>query len=174
MADDFKIIAITLPEDVENESEKIVKLLDSGVDYVHIRKPGKELRQVEKLLKEIPEEYHSRLKLHDHFSLLDRFGLGGVHLNSRNRIAPENARSVSCSCHAVEEIVYNNDKDYVFLSPIFDSISKKDYKSKFNIDELTPYLSLGRVVALGGVTTGKLSLLKEKGFYGAAMMGSIW
>ena len=55
----------------------------------------------------------------------------GIHLNARNPKEPHDyAGHVSCSCHSVEEV--KNKKhfyDYVFMSPIYDSISKVNYYS---------------------------------------------
>ena len=68
--------------------------------------------------------------------------------------------------------------DYLFLSPIFDSISKAGYKSNFTIDELRAAADAGiidsRVFALGGVTPDRLSLLQSIGFGGAVMLGAVW
>ena len=68
--------------------------------------------------------------------------------------------------------------DYLFLSPIFDSISKRGYLSQFSIESLQNAaeegLIDGKVFALGGVTQAKLPLLHELGFGGAAMLGAAW
>ena len=72
---------------------------------------------------------------------------------------------------------YKNDYDYVFLSPIFDSISKAGYKSSFTEEMLKDASSKGiidkKVVALGGVTLDMIPYLKELNFGGAAMMGGV-
>ena len=68
--------------------------------------------------------------------------------------------------------------DYVFLSPIFDSISKRGYRSQFSLTELQKAAAEGiidsKVVALGGITKDKLPLLQSLHFGGAAMLGAIW
>ena len=68
--------------------------------------------------------------------------------------------------------------NYVFLSPIFDSISKQGYRSAFDHATLKKAAHEGiidhKVVALGGVTRQRISLLAEYGFGGAAMLGDIW
>ena len=72
---------------------------------------------------------------------------------------------------------YKNDYDYLFLSPIFDSISKVGYKSAFTEDMLKDASAKGvideKVVALGGVTFNRIPYLKELNFGGAAMMGAL-
>ena len=168
----FTIIAITSPGEVDGEAERIAQILGNGeADIVHIRKPLWNAEKTACLLKDIPAEFYSRIKLHDHFSLLRQFPLMGVHLNSRNPAAPEEARSVSRSLHDAAELPLAESYDYVTLSPIFDSISKAGYKSSFSLTELKPLLKGKKVIALGGVTPDKFSSLREAGFVGAAMLG---
>jgi thiamine-phosphate pyrophosphorylase len=73
---------------------------------------------------------------------------------------------------------YKSDYDYLFLSPIFHSISKIGYGSHFTSNELQRASNEGvidsRVVALGGVTPDKVDYLKRLGFGGVAMCGAIY
>lgn len=172
----FLKIAITSPEDVSREAEKIEMLLDSGIDYVHIRKPHASLRDIRNLIEDVPFRLRQRLKLHGHFELAYEFNLGGVHLNSRCPVPPSAAVSVSCSCHTLKEVEagFSRGMEYVTLSPIFDSISKQGYTSAFNTAELIDKISGKNVIALGGVTPDKFPLLRNAGFAGAAMLGCIW
>ena len=170
--DDFMIIAITSSDLYPNEAARITELLDSGrVHYVHIRKPGWTLPQTSDLISRIPARLYPKLKLHDHFTLMERYHLRGVHLNSRNPLPPQNCSSISKSCHSLEELSDIESYEYVTLSPVFDSISKTGYKAAFNHDELKKELSGKRVVALGGVTPDKFDYLKSLGFCGAALLG---
>lgn len=181
--ENFKIIVITDPDSVNGEAEKITRLLEAGVDFVHIRKPAWTLQEVKALVEDIPYPLRRRLKLHGHFALLHELTLGGVHLNSRCPEAPAAAKSVSKSCHSLAEVEEAMAKraaddaaelDYATLSPIFDSISKEGYKARFDLDSVAPQLRGKRVVALGGVTPEAFDLLREKGFCGAALLGYIW
>lgn len=181
MNPDFVIIAITPPVFLKNEAETINKILsDNEAHYLHIRKPGSSESEIVSLLKQIHPSHFSRLKLHDHFQLVSKYNLGGIHLNSRNpEISPEilskdidNKRfSVSKSVHSVEELDNNSRFDYQFISPVFDSISKKGYNAGFNLTELSDKIKGKNVIALGGVTPDKFPLLKSLGFRGAALLG---
>lgn len=172
MRQNLLIIAITSPSFDTREAIKICELLEKGeADFVHIRKPGSSIEEVESLIRSIPSKYHRKLKLHDHFDLIKRYNLGGVHLNSRNPVAPQNARSVSKSLHSIDEINDAGKYDYFFLSPVFDSISKEGYKAAFDLEELEPVIRGKKAVALGGVTPEKFEQLSKLGFYGAAMLG---
>ncbi len=169
-------VAVTAPDHVDGEAWRILRLLTSGAaDIVHVRKPGWDRQRLRDLLLDIHEDLHPRLRLHDHFELLDTFPhIGGVHLNSRNPRAPSGARCVSKSCHSPEELDKDGGCDYLFLSPVFDSISKQGYTSAFDLGTLRPHLARRRVIALGGVTPAHFPALRKAGFAGGALLGYIW
>ena len=168
----FLIIAITSPYFIENEGAIISNIIEKGeADLIHIRKPQSAKDEVRKLIRDISPQLHHRLKLHDHFSLMDEFNLAGIHLNNRNPEPYPNAKNISKSLHYISELDTIEEYDYVTLSPIFDSISKNGYTSSFDLDTLASFIKNKNVIALGGVTPFKIPLLKEKGFYGAAMLG---
>lgn len=175
MRDGLFLVAVTRPDEVAGEAAMISSLLLSGeVDMVHIRKPDWDARKTEALIKAISPELWGKIKLHDNFQLLEKYPLAGVHLNSRCPEAPWGVRSVSKSLHQIEQLHDTEHYHYVTLSPIFDSISKTGYKSKFVLEEIAPLLQGRRVVALGGVTPEKFPALREAGFFGAAMLGHFW
>ncbi|MDD6553810.1 MAG: thiamine phosphate synthase [Prevotellaceae bacterium] len=90
-----------------------------------------------------------------------------------------NEFSISFSCHSLEEVAqYKNRCDYVFLSPIYDSISKQGYHSAFTRDDLLRARDKGiideKVIALGGVSEEKIPEIQRLGFGGYAMLGAVW
>lgn len=170
----FKLIAITREVVEIDESCRICNLIDAGFDYVHIRKPALQKNEMQQFIESIPTRYYNRLKLHDHFDLADKYDLAGIHLNSRNRTAPTGfQKHVSKSCHAIEELRDIDRFEYVFLSPIFDSISKQGYKARFSKDELENSSNLisEKVMALGGVADKHIPYLQKIGFGGCALLG---
>ena len=122
----MKWITITSPAFLSGEATFIGKLFSQGLDLLHLRKPEASLEAYKQLLLQIPEQWHSRIVLHEHFELAEEYKLHGIHLNRRCSVVPKAYHgSISCSCHTIEEVITQKDsKDYVFLSPIFDSISK--------------------------------------------------
>lgn len=177
----FTTIVITLPVAIADEGRLISQLLMRGdVDLVHIRKPDMGLQEMERVILSVPEELHSRLVLHDHFALAERYGLYGVHLNSRNPTPPASwGGSVSRSCHSMTETAQCKDRyDYVSLSPIFDSISKKGYMAAFTHNDISEAAASGiidhKVFALGGVTFDRLDEVRAMGFGGAMILGDAW
>lgn len=86
---------------------------------------------------------------------------------------------ISRSCHSLEEVVkYKEQCSYVTLSPIFNSISKQGYCAAFTQEELKRAKDLNvvdqKVVALGGIDAENIAQIKELGFGGAAVLGTIW
>lgn len=179
--DNFLIIGITTPDqsaDIRNESFSISQYLKSGaVDSFHIRKPDSDLSYVRSLISAIPSELHSLLVLHSHFHLFDQYNFGGIHYKSENDGFMLEDKIISRSCHSVLECNINSQLfTYSFLSPIFDSISKEGYKSKFSLKDETLLDTIGRwpVIALGGVSPEDFEILYEAKFAGAALLGYLW
>lgn len=176
----MKWIVITSPEYYSGEVTDICTLFDIGVDYIHLRKPQSCIDEYKALLNELPVNYHNRIVLHEHFELTHIYSVKGIHLNARNLEVPMGYNGqISRSCHSLEEIKkYKADFDYLFLSPLFDSISKEGYRSNFDINILRlaakENLIDVKVIALGGVALDKIPLLKELNLGGAAFLGDIW
>lgn len=176
----FRTIAITSPHPVEGEAAAICRLLEEGCWRIHLRKPGYSLHAMRQLVEAIPAECRPRLVVHDHFGLCGQFGLGGIHLNRRHPTPPPHfTGTVSRSCHTLEEVrQYKTLHAYVFLSPVFDSLSKQGYRATFGRQELEEAAEKGiidsRVIALGGITPDKFEYLRRLRFGGAAMLGSLW
>jgi len=174
------LIVITEPQFVTNEATIIAQLLHWGVGLVHLRKLESNADDLAKLIEAIPTVYHNRLVLHDHFDLATHFTLHGLHLNRRNSVLPPNHKgTVSQSCHTLDEVKACKTKyDYVFLSPVFNSISKLGYTSAFTPKALSEAKKQGlidqKVVALGGITAANIDKTKYYGFGGVALLGDIW
>lgn len=168
------LIAFTLPYFIENEGNYLTVLLRSeAFDRVHIRKPGESIDSLRKLIESIPADLRPRLSLHDFHSLASEYGCG-INLNSRNPVKPEEFKGiVGRSCHSLEEIDNSKEEDYLFLSPVYPSISKPGYLPSFSLNDLKGKVD-SRIIALGGVTPERLPELFEIGFGGAAMLGVIW
>ncbi len=171
---EFKIVVFTSPQSVVNEVAKLTSLLDGCADYIHVRKPNWDICQVRALINAIPQSFHSQLRLHDHFELLNEFNLAGVQLNSRCNSSPDVAISITKSVHSIDELSDCSNFEYVTLSPVYDSISKAGYNAGFDFEMLKPHLKNRNVVALGGVTPEKFKELHDAGFVGAALLGYLW
>ena len=174
----MELIVITRPDSFAGEAEAINLLFRNGLKRLHLRKPTAKREELETLIRHIPEAYRKRIVLHDFHDLAVEYQLGGIHLNRRNpQPPPQYVGTVSCSCHSLEEVRHRKATcSYVFLSPIYDSISKTGYRSAFSLNELRAATGLldSRVVALGGVDDSRLPELRDLGFGGVAVLGDVW
>lgn len=174
------LIVITLPHFFEGEADALNALFDAGLEILHLRKPHATLARMKQLLNGIRTEYHARIVTHECFELADEYGLKGIHLNGRNPEPPQGfTRHISCSCHSLPEVVRKKEScQYVFLSPIYNSISKEGYAAAFTPQSLREAADKGiidhRVMALGGITLSHLPRVKALGFGGAAVLGDLW
>lgn len=172
-------LVITSPSFIPDEASFLHRLFVHGVDIVHLRKPGATAEECARLLDDLTSDDRRRIVIHDFFELAEPYGLKGIHLNARRSTVPDGYEGhVSRSCHSLEEVKrYKDVCDYVFLSPIFDSVSKQGYASAFTDRTLKQASSDGiiddKVVALGGVTPDKINYLRQLNFGGAAMLGCV-
>lgn len=175
-----KLIVLTAPEFLPGETRIIPALLEQGADLIHLRKPDATAEELAAWLDAVPARLHPRIVLHDHFALADRYRIGGLHLNARNAEAPAGyCGSLSRSCHSLAEVAAWKPRcRYVFLSPVYDSISKTGYTSAFAREELELARQAGilddQVIGLGGIGTANLAELLLTGFGGAALLGTLW
>lgn len=178
----MRIILLTAPTAIPGEVETITEAIDRGeVDLLHFRRPGLSTEEAAGWLRSLPSRVLSRTVLHDHHELIRHLPeLYGLHLNSRHPRPPQGYYGrLSRACHSLEEVRrYRDECDYLFLSPVFDSISKEGYRSGFTLEELERAAKEGlitdKVYALGGVTPEKYPLLDRLGFGGAALLGAFW
>lgn len=173
-------IVITLPTFFQGEGTRINQLFEEGIYRLHLRKPNSTIKDMERLIQDIHPKYYPQISLHDHFELAIIYHLGGIHLNRRHSMIPEGFTGlISQSCHSLEEVLaVKATRDYVFLSPIFDSISKKGYPSQFSHSQLVEASLTGvidnKVFALGGINEQTILELHDTHFGGVVMLGAVW
>lgn len=167
-------IVITYPDFFDGEAEMLSDLLRSDDTWrVHIRKPGHSVDEVRSLIDKLPDEFRTKISIHNLPQLAVDCGLGGVHLNSRCTDVPQGWQGmVSRSLHSSEEIGAS-DYDYAFLGPVFPSISKRGYRPTLSHEEMSASVD-ERIFALGGVTEERLGEVEAMGFGGAAFLGNVW
>lgn len=173
---------VTPPSVFKAEAKAICALMEVCSCRVHIRKPESSLAEVIELLSDIAKMGGNieRITLHHNREVATQFGLGGLHCRfSEIGTAKGFAGKFSVSCHSFLEAreALCAGASYIFLSPIFDSISKRGYKAAFLESELQNFLKEPhntRVVALGGISAGNIAKVGSMGFCGAALCGALW
>lgn len=177
----------TTPDFFENESSLLNQLFEMGLPCLHLRKPQGTKTDFKALLDSLKVSFYDRIIVHQQFELFDDFGLKGIHLteSKRRSLTERELNDLIQSCHEKKAIIgtaihQKEDLehlpltlDYVTLSPIFSSISKKNYLPE--IDWKTANLTQNfRWVALGGIGLKTLAAAYEKGFREVAFLGAVW
>jgi thiamine-phosphate pyrophosphorylase len=183
----MRLIVISPPEDYPRETRAVGRILQQSPVLFHLRKPGYSRGKLEAYLSRIPGGLHNRIVVHGHPDLIDRFALKGVHFTESQRRQDwraitairrqRPACSISSSFHRIDDILQDAFAfDYIFLSPVFDSISKTGYPAAFDNEALKRFLSgTGyKVAALGGVDGRRIAAVTAMGFWGAAVLGAVW
>ena len=173
------------------EIELIHAFFANGLSRLHLRKPLFTLTDYRNYLDQIDTKYHPGISIHGSFELLKEFPGLGIHITSRTRehekfteiIDRVSASTCSTSFHSWNEIEGNQYPfDYVFISPVFDSISKKGYQAAIDLSKVRQVkqeITSGKekppsIIALGGVDSTNIELLYKNGFDGAAVLGAVW
>ncbi|MBT6852500.1 MAG: thiamine phosphate synthase [Opitutae bacterium] len=180
----MEVILISSPSKKKNEVSTIRRIFEMGLSRFHVRKPDWSLDEVRKFLDEFPDECIERTVIHRRPELLSEYPFAGYHLSSKEQyLAKEVDGTISRSFHQLDELITSQEKlDYVFLGPIFDSVSKQGYNSAFPASELRSFfvdrrklrVELPRIVALGGIVPEKVRVSLSLGFDGVAALGGVW
>jgi thiamine-phosphate pyrophosphorylase len=178
----YELIVITPQQTIANELAWMEKLFKAGLKKLHVRKPGFSKSELQKYISMVPRKYHSRIVIHSHYSLIAQFSLGGIHLTekSKRKKIPSTydpgKHTLSASFHSTKDIEHSRRRyDYVFLSPVFDSISKKGYKRSFDEKALLHFLAKYKnIIALGGIDPASVRKAMQMKFRGVATLGYIW
>jgi thiamine-phosphate pyrophosphorylase len=195
MSKDFLLAVITSPGSWDGEAECLEELLRAGLEKLHLRKPGGEK---EALLERLAQNWASRLVLHGGKDVLDmamHYGIPQVHGHwyapwAADGDAELHARTnagevpfvvgreigLSASVHSWEEVaqITPGVLEYVFLSPLFDSISKPGYKAGKDLLQRRAGVLPCKLIGLGGIDQHTIGQVIDHGWDGAAVLGYIW
>lgn len=176
----MKIIAVSPESDYADEAACIVRLLETGLERYHIRKPGWSVAKTAALLSTVPEEWLPRISIHQHHELAESFPLGLHYKDTKDAKLKASAMQVplSRSLHSIDGLKdASAGIDYVFLSPVFPSISKVNYAPDWSFDELRTALLNERtaeIYALGGIDLETVEEALGLGFDGVVLHGTLW
>ncbi len=176
------LIVISDSDFGSDEGQLVNQLFQSGLDLFHIRKYGASVESLSKLIGQIDVEYHAKLVLHHDHEWGRSMGLKRFHYSERDReewkahswSGVKDHEIYSTSVHSLDE--FNElpvHFDYAFISPVFDSISKPDYKGvKFDLNQRRNDHT--KLIGLGGIRKENIRELIQLGFDGAALLGAVW
>lgn len=182
----MRAILISPPDYNEHETLLVNRMFENNLALLHLRKPGYDREKLSVYLNKINREYHTRIVIHSCYDLLNDYNLRGIHIKGADkelkgsiieRFGSRDDISISISYHSLKELTGDSGSiDYAFLSPVFDSISKSNYRAGFDHRKLGDILEKIDidVIALGGCKAEYLHKIKKMGFAGAAFLGAVW
>lgn len=180
------MIVISNPTALTNEIPIIHALFEEGLELFHIRKLEYSALEMKNFVTAIGLEYADKMVLHSHHQLATEFGIKRIHFteNHRKMITRQQlenykkqAYTISTSTHTIEEFnSLDNEFDYAFLSPVFESISKQDYSTKTNLlNAVQNRINFKtQLIALGGMEASTISTTLKASFDDIALLGTIW
>jgi thiamine-phosphate pyrophosphorylase len=181
----FKLVVISHATMLPGEAAIMQQLFAEGLEVLHLRKPEADEQAVRQLIEAIPAEYHNRIALHGFFHLMEEYNIHRWHFREEHRQATtkealtqlkDKGYTLSTSVHDLPTVQRLTPLfSYVFFSPVFDSISKQQYKGIAGDDfYLKEEQKPVAVIALGGVDAGNIQSARAMNFDGAALLGAIW
>ena len=90
----MKIIAITTPKVIDEDTFLIKNLLERGIDFIHLRKPDADINECRKLLSELTDEERTKIIVHDFPELYFEFSLKGIHINRNVTSLPNDYKDI--------------------------------------------------------------------------------
>jgi thiamine-phosphate pyrophosphorylase len=172
-------IVVISPESADpREVPAMEGFFAAGLERYHVRKPSWTEPELEGWLRSLPVAWRARIVVHQHHALAAVLGLAGRHEKGDS----QRAEGASRSCHELASLRrYLTSFGQVMFGPVFASLTKAGYgpAPDFPWSELRAILKgrderSARVLAIGGVTAGRLGRCAELGFDGAAVMGAVW
>ena len=187
----MRLILITPEKPARHETKSVNDMFSCGLQLLHLRKPDLDTSEIRKYIQDIDPGYHSRIVVNGHFELYKEFGLNGIHINGsarRDAATWEKIKDIpisatSTSYHSWSKIKENDlHYRYVLISPVYDSLSKKDYKAVIDIKRakdtkeqvIREKKYCPDIIGLGGIGTKQMKELHSNGFDGVAILGSVW
>jgi thiamine-phosphate pyrophosphorylase len=164
-------------------------MFENGLPTYHLRKTHFSTGELKDFISEIPKTFHNRIVIHTHHELTVQFNLKGIYLSHKHRRRRlrlwlmtkwlkfrKKDLQISATFHSIERLLnYQSKYDYVFLSPVFDSMSGNFHAgfSEYNLKNILQQTKY-KVIARGGISVDKIERAWQLGFAGIAFHTGIW
>ena len=175
------LAAITDRKSLDGELLSFIeRALAAGLDWIQIREKdlsGQALFELCRAAAGLPNPKGTKLFVNGRADIALAARLDGVHLPSDSPSPAEYRRCgfnliIGASCHSLEELREAEEcgADYVFYSPVFESISKPEYGPAVGLDALARACASVKipVLALGGVSAENAHECSAAGAAGVA------
>lgn len=182
----MEVSLFSWPEHLAGEADFVAACVDNGLTTFHLRKPNWTYQQTYAFLSALSPQVLRTVVLHHHFELRHPFPvIKGIHFSSHHpvfahqHLLREREWLFTTSVHQFDEIDrLPPELHIVFISPVFDSISKTNHSSNFQKSELQTFLNAKPrppfYYALGGINLDNIAEVKVMRFDGLGILGAVW
>ena len=163
----MKLIVFSSSDRSISEAKEVTEMFKLGLEHFHIRKSAFQQNELCAYLDTIPKKFHKRIVLHSNHHLKKAYKLGGLHLSRTHRKKKYKSNWQFWKFRMFNSGLYitrtysklsalSDDKrvyKYVFLSPVYDSISKNGHSGNFGNRSIYKYVNLAKlpVIELEGM-----------------------
>lgn len=186
----MKLIVITPSKTIQDETDFVTKMFESGLMTLHLRKPRYSTSQMAEYIKEIPDYFHNRIIIHSHHHLAIKLKLKGVHYTSthlkggwrywllRQRMRFRMGSFLKTRSYRLISHIYDAEKfqfDYYLTGTMFNTLTGQFYNG-FYKEGLKAALNVNakNIVGRGGCNIHSVPLAKEIGLAGLVFNSYIW
>lgn len=165
----MKLVVMTKSTFFVEEDKILAALFDTGLECLHINKPGSSPMYAERLLTLLPEDTYRYIYVHDHYYLKNEYDLGGIHIDDPDMEVPQGYRGkLGRTCNELERLKELKRKsNFVFL--------RQDNATDKELQEASRHgLIDKKVYALGGITLSSIGRARDLGFGGVVVCSDLW
>ena len=163
--------------------EQIGAAASADVDYVQLREPDLEARDLAALVRLLMAPLRSsrtRLLVNDRIDVALAAGAHGVHLKEQS-ILPAEVRRITppgfvigCAVHGVDAVARRRAADFLVAGTVLPTVSKPavDYLNREGLGRIVEAAKEQPVLGIGGLDVGSIPLLASTGAAGVAAIGA--
>lgn len=155
----------------------------AGIDFVQVREPDLEARQLTVLVRELLEQTgrtSTRILVNDRIDVAIAAGASGVHLKETS-VMPDQVRRIappgfviSCSVHSIASAIARKSANLLIAGTVLPTASKPsvDYLGKTGLETIVKAAAGQSVLGIGGLDLSSVSLVAASSAAGMAAIGA--
>jgi thiamine-phosphate pyrophosphorylase len=173
--------------DLADLEARVGAALRGGIRWIQLRakdRPASELYEAACRLAHLVENAGGLFVVNDRVDVALASGADGVHL-PENGMSGDDARAllgdgawIARSVHSVEALCADETLDAFQLGPVYETASKRAFGAPLGIERVAAaarfHEGAPQLIAVGGITTGRIDGCIEAGASAISMIGAIW
>jgi thiamine-phosphate pyrophosphorylase len=186
----MKLIVISSDHPSNEEANWVNKLFAEGLIEYHLKKKSISRKDSKNFIENIEFQYHNRIVLHQHYGLIKKYNLGGIHVNRKLRKSGISGwfqvlklrllyrgKKLYATCHRLSSLKTHYKRyDAIIYSPLYKMGLSGTMEPTLNagVTSKLSIFSQAEVYAMGGISSNNITEVKNFGFKGVAIASGIW